>query len=329
MSAPRPPPSPHGRLVPPTANPALRGHIRRTSWLRVTHGAYRWAGGGGGAWADLGAWQLALPPSASFTGLTAAVVRGWWVPPVPSGLPVFVAMPNSDPRPRRPGVVICRHTQPIAYETIDGLRVTTGPETLVAAARLLSLLDLVVLGDAALHMGDCDLAQVAAAASRRRRGAPLLRQALPLLEGRAESAWESMLRMLLVSCGIPVEPQFVVRERGTFVARGDLRVSGTRRLMEYDGAVHREPEQHAADLARERRLQALGWERFGYTSDVVLHHAVSTLRDADQALGRAHRPDRIRAWHRLLSESAFTAAGRARFADRVALLSQRARETGH
>jgi len=40
---------------------------------------------------------------------------------------------------------------------------------------------------------------------------------------------------------IPVTPQQeIFDERGRFIARADLRIDGTRRIYEYDGARHRE-----------------------------------------------------------------------------------------
>ncbi len=45
--------------------------------------------------------QLALPPSACFTHLSAARLNGWWLPPLPDDLPTWVAVPESVARPRR------------------------------------------------------------------------------------------------------------------------------------------------------------------------------------------------------------------------------------
>lgn len=213
----------------------------------------------------------------------------------------------------------CRHTQRIEVEEFHGLRVTHPAEILLAAARDLGLLDLVVLADAALHLRHCTMSELRVASARRRRDAPALRRALPYLDGRSESAWESMLRMLHSVCDLPVLPQYVVRdEDGAFCARADLRIPGTRRLSEYDGEVHRTAAQHARDLSRDRLLRRLGWERYGYSAGVLLRDGVSVLRDGDAALGRPHDPTRIRAWHRLLAGSLFSGAG-----------SARARTTGH
>ena len=56
-----------------------------------------------------GSWCCREPLLSSH--LTAARLRGWWLPATIAH-PVFAAMLNADPRPRRPGLLVCRHTQP-------------------------------------------------------------------------------------------------------------------------------------------------------------------------------------------------------------------------
>jgi hypothetical protein len=201
---------------------------------------------------------------------------------------------------------------------IEGLRLTTVPETLVACARDLGVLDLVVLAECAVHRGETSLDELWATAREHRRGAPRLREALPLVDGRAESAWEVLLRVLHVVCEVPVEPQHELRAPdGELLARGDLWVVGTTSLHEYDGGHHLTRPQQRRDLERGRRIAAVGLTRRGYTSEHVLHQAVTVLRDADLALGRPHDPRRIHAWHALLRESLFTPAGQARLCRRL------------
>ncbi|MGE5719954.1 MAG: hypothetical protein ACM3XQ_08770, partial [Nocardioidaceae bacterium] len=107
------------------------------------------------------------------------------------------------------------------------MRVSPLPEVLLACARDLGLLDLVVLTDPAVRSGRCSPEDVAEVAAPRRRGGPALRAALPFADARSESPWESVLRMFHVLCDVPVEPQFeVYDERGVFVARGDLWLRG-------------------------------------------------------------------------------------------------------
>jgi very-short-patch-repair endonuclease len=127
-----------------------------------------------------------------------------------------------------------------------------------------------------------------------------------------------MLRELHRACDVAVEAQHeVFDEHGAFIARADLRLVGVRRLHEYHGAVHADARQLAKDLKRDRRLGAAGWETRAYTSHDVLHQAISILRDADQALGRKHNPNRIRAWYALLKKSLFSPAGQKLVLDRV------------
>jgi len=126
--------------------------------------------------------------------------------------------------------------------------------------------------------------------------------------------------MLHVACGVPVEPQYgVYDEDGRFVARGDLRILGTRTLHEYDGGEHRRKYRHRHDLRRERGLGNAGWQRRGYTSLEVLGQAHVIIREADETLGREHRPERLMPWRRLLAESLFSGAGMLRFRSRMRL----------
>jgi hypothetical protein len=269
--------------------------------------------------ARLRAWQLTLPYFTSFTGVTAAALRRWWLPPLPRDLPLFVASARSD-RIRRPELHVCRHDVVPEAERVQGARVTTAGETILALARDLGLLDVVVIGDAALHLGHTDLDDLRRTARQRRRGAPLLRRAIPLMDGRAESIYEGLLRMLHLACRVPVIPQqVVVDEHGEFVARADLRIVGTNRLPEYDGDTHLARPSQRRDLRRTGRISDAGFERRGYTMEDVLYDGVAVLRDADRALGRRHDPHRIQAWHTLLRESLFTPQGRRRLVDRVGL----------
>ena len=124
-------------------------------------------------------------------------------------------------------------------------------------------------------------------------------------------------------CAIPVEAQYDVFDtEGLFVARGDLRLSGTRMLHEFDGAHHLAREQQRRDLARSRRLGNAGWERRGYTSLDLRHQPVAILRDADRALGRPHQPERIRPRLRLLALSSLTPSGMSRLRRRLGLANR-------
>jgi hypothetical protein len=188
--------------------------------------------------------------------------------------------------------------------------VASAAETLLAAAKDLSLLDLVILGDAALHMGDCTVEDLRAAAAQRRFGAPRLRATIPSLDRRSESPWESVLRMLHVAADVDVEPQRKFYDQwGNFVARADLWLVGTCRIHEYDGGKHRERDVHRADLARDRRLVEINMQRVGFTSPQLLHEGGSIIAGLDRLLGRTWDPRRLARWEALADDSLLRQSG--------------------
>jgi very-short-patch-repair endonuclease len=196
----------------------------------------------------------------------------------------------------------------------DNLKITTPAETLLAAARDLGILDVVILADSALREGDVTPTELKIAASQRRRGAPRLRQVIPLLDKRSESAWESVMRVLQhVAADIPVEPQHeIFDEYGRFVARADLLIKGTRRIHEYDGAGHREAETHRKDPKRDRNLILDDWQRLGFTSTHLRNEPAAIIRSVDTLLERPWDNRRLQAWEDLLNESMFRRPGRVR-----------------
>lgn len=288
-----------------------RGRQRTREWELVTRGVYAPSRPRTLA-EDLAAWQLVLPPTSAFSHLTAAELRGWWLP-APVTHPVFAAMLDREPRPRRPGLLVCRHTQPFGFDRINGLRVTTAAETLLAAARDLGVLDLVIMGDSALRFGHCTPTDLENVARQRRRGAPLLRTIIPMLDDRSESPWESIMRLLHRGADIPVLVQEeILNEFDQFLGRADLLIKGTRRLQEYDGAGHRDGDAQADFLARERGLLADNWQRNGYVAKDLLHGGADIISSVDRTLGRDWDSRRLAAWQHLVKHSLYGRIGRAR-----------------
>lgn len=311
---------------------AVRGHPRLAAYVRESYSVHRRTDLGDDLAASLRAWQLLMPDDGCFTALTSAALRGWWLPPVPAGAPVFMAMGLDDPRPIRVGVRTSRHTRPIAFECVGGVRAASVPETLLACARWVSLVDMVVLLDCALHLGECTVREIEAVGRARRPGAASLRRALALADKRSESVYETLLRLLHVLCGIDVEPQYVVTdEDGVIVARADLRIVGTNALPEYDGDEHEQAPRRVRDRRRDRDIERAAHVRRGYTAGDVLHRSGSVLRDAERSLGLDHDPERIRPWFDELRKSLFTPSGQTEFVRRanpvLPVRDRRARDT--
>lgn len=268
--------------------------------------------------ADLHAWSQLLRPTACFTHLSSAIARGWWLPyGLPEDLPVWIAQISSQYATRRSGARVIRTRAIPASEEVDGLRLAGPAETLVSCAIDLSVLDLVVLVDGALHRGDVTLAELEAVAAEHRRGAPRLRAALALADGRSESAQETVLRLLHVCSGIEVEPQKEFWSRGRFVARADLWLVRTNRLDEYDGGDHLDARQQAKDLQRARRLADAGLDRRGYTAADIARDPADILREACAAVGRPYDPYLLLPWLELWDASSYSTGGRAALARRL------------
>ena len=297
---------------------AVRGHPRTTAYVRESHAVHRRADLGEDVCASLHAWQLLMTDAGCFTALTSAQVRGWWLPPLPAGSPVFMALALDDPRPMRAGVRTSRHTRAIAFDVIDGVRCASTAETLLACARWLCLVDMVVLIDCVLHTQQCDEGGLRAVITPKRPGAAALARALALADARSESPFETLARLLHVLCGIDVEPQYVIHDQGGGeVARVDLWVVGTDAAHEYDGDEHEKAPRRVKDRRRDRAIDQAGLVRRGYTAGDILLRGVSVLRDADRSLGRPHDPSRIRLWHDEIRKSLFMPSGEKAFLDRV------------
>jgi len=296
--------------------PFLRGRARSSAWTRVAYGLH--VPVDGHPEARLHALAGQLHRGAGFTHHTAARMRGWWLPPLPEGLPEFAGQ-NARNRPRRAELRIIRTTPEPEITRLRGLPIVSSTDVLLALARHLGLLDVVVALDSALRRGDVTPQQLACTLACRRFGVRRLRAAASLADPRSESPYETLLRVLHVVTEVAVVPQHELWVDGHLVARGDLRLVGHETFHEYDGAGHRERERHRSDLRRDRDLESAGWVRRGYTDLEVIPRPVTILRDA--TIGRPHAPDRLEAWYDLLRESCFPPAGRRRLLLRLGLLA--------
>jgi hypothetical protein len=153
----------------------------------------------------------------------------------------------------------------------------------------------VCLLDDVLHRDVVTVQQLHALGEQRRwePGAPALRRALALADGRAESPAETLARLLL----LPVLPGLVPQHRlldarGWPLARFDLGDPVLRLAVEADGRTHRGDRSAARDQRRDRRSDALGWRTERCTWwDLRREHQVLSARvlHAAQEQARRHR----------------------------------------
>src|SRR5262245_42882192 len=143
-------------------------------WTSPTHGVYLLATDVDDLAARCRAVQLALPDDAVFTHITAAALRGWWLPSI--RIPLVACSNATAPHLDRRGVYIRRCAVP-SYQRLDrsGLRIASAERTLLELAEDLSLVDLVIAIDAALYFKDTTLAALSRAVVPSRRGVRPLR----------------------------------------------------------------------------------------------------------------------------------------------------------
>jgi very-short-patch-repair endonuclease len=248
-----------------------RRQLAGPAWPQLSHGLHAAPGTAHVLDLHCAAIRAVLPGGSGFAHATGASLRGW---PVPGGqrLPIMAATPDGC-HVQRAGAYV-RRLQGRRVEEVNGLPVLSATGLLLDLACDLELVDLVGVVDAALRLESLTAAEVLARLPPRAHGAPRLRRALRLSDPRAESVRESALRMLHVLAGITaVDVQVVVRDaQGSPIARADLMLTGTRRLVEYDGSEHRSKERQRRDLARDRALQRAGWQRYGYSDDDLVRH---------------------------------------------------------
>ena len=264
-----------------------------------------------------------LPDDAVFTHVTGALLRGWWMPLL-DDFPLIACTSGDTTHHDRRGVYVRRCDIPAGHRERIGDTALASPEwTIVELAEHLALLDLVAVIDSALHLGHTSIDAIRLTMKRGRRGVRVLRRALDLADGRSESWWESMLRLVHVLSGITVDPQeVVVNAAGVEVARVDLRLRGTRRVAEYDGRGHRDRTQHQDDLRREKALSRQGLQRYGYIATEIMHSADQIVRDAEDARGLTHMPGRVELWLAEARRASISAGGRAALRRRLDRLDQ-------
>lgn len=201
----------------------------------------------------------------------------------------------------RIGPYVHRYRTPLAegdIELVDGLRRTVLARTVVDLARHGDLGFAVAAADRALRHGlTKDELSAQLVAARRRYGVAGARAMVDLVDGRSESAGESLSRVVLWRLGMPPdELQFEVNVGGVCY-RSDFAWLEQRVLGEFDGKVKygellRAGETAADAVMREKRregqLRAAGWwvVRWTYADVMNPDRLAELLRPALEA-GRA------------------------------------------
>ncbi|MBW8483059.1 very short patch repair endonuclease [Actinomadura parmotrematis] len=265
--------------------------MRSRAFRRVFHDVYVAARTPDSVHLRADAASLLLPPEAAFCGLTAARLYGLTVPE--RDMRTHVAVPSSAatfPRSKDPRVH--RYTIPADQITVHEGRRLVGPARLfLELAATLPRLDLLVAGDEILRRGLAERETIAAflAGSHRRRGVQRARDALPLLDARADSPPETRLRILLTDHGLPrpMVNEDVLNGWGVWLARPDLSYPALKIAIQYEGRHHQQdPQQYAYDIERDARLIDAGWIVIRVDADALFRHPRHVVRRVRNALAQ-------------------------------------------
>ncbi|PRW63126.1 DUF559 domain-containing protein [Actinopolyspora mortivallis] len=238
--------------------------LRNMSHRRVLHGVYRSPTVPPTHHLRCSAAALRLPSRAVLTGRSAATLYG--VPLARGSDPVEVIVSGCK---RAHGIrswdVRCRESEKVPWA---GIHVATVER---------ACFDMLVRHSVAYGVAYCDAVIRAGLVSIPRLAAHLegrsddrivrVRRVFDLLDGRAESVPESVLRVTLVLAGMRPTPQLEVRGTSGVIARVDLGFEEAKLAVEYDGAWHGDPRRFYRDQRRLAALRARGWHVIVVTSE--------------------------------------------------------------
>lgn len=212
-------------------------------------------------------------------GLSASAMLGArWIEPDAAAELVFT---NRRPPPLitvRSDTLLPGETQPLSR-----MSVTTPARTAFDFGRRLPLTEGVQRIDALMNVTDLKLADIEQVAQRHPgvRGLRKLHRTLELVDGGAESPYESLTRLLLIRAGFPrPQTQIPVLDRhGRVVARIDLGWAEYQVGVDFEGAHHwTDPRQRNSDAERYWLLSNLGWNDIRLTSG-MLHNRPQVFLD--------------------------------------------------
>jgi hypothetical protein len=182
-----------------------------------------------------------------------------------------------------------RDLVPADWTVIGGVRVTTPLRTALDLGCKLSRRRALAAMDALMRESGFTATEAKRLLLRyrRRRGVVQLRELLPLVDPRAESARESWMRLAIIDAGLPVpRPQWWVEIGGRPTYRLDLAYPFVRIAVEYNGEeFHTSEEAEESDAARLEWLTRHGWKVIVVTKENFDDGPVpSWLRELAEAL---------------------------------------------
>jgi hypothetical protein len=229
--------------------------------------------------------------TATVAGLSAAALhRTAWIDPwLPAEL-------NRRSRDKAQGIIL--HSDTLWDDEMcvrDGIQMTTPARTAFDIGRRKGFITALIRLDALAHATGLKVADVELLADRHAgaRGLVQLRRVLPMVDGGAESPYETKTRLALVGSGLP-RPQTQIEVRddwGMILARIDMGWEEWKVGVEFDGAHHwTDPKQRTHDIDRLAELDARGWIIIRVSADLLRYRPEVVIERVRRALRAAGCP---------------------------------------
>lgn len=238
-----------------------------------------------------------MAPNQHFSHATAAMLYGLPIPlKMQSTATLHVTTVTSGVPPRVKGIVGHQVEAELARMTVlGGLRLASPTEVWCQLAAVLSLDDLIAVGDALVRrqhpLASMDDLMDAVRRWVGRRGVKRLRSAVSMVRVGVDSPKETAIRLILVRGKLP-EPEVngtILSKSGAFLALGDLVYRAHKVLVEYDGGHHFDSVAQAHhDIDRLDRVMADGWR--------VIRLNKTHLGRPDVVAGKVRNALRERGW---------------------------------
>lgn len=243
---------------------------------------------------------LIHPPSAFASHFSAARV---WEVPVPEHRFEHVTVRRLKDRRERPELKSHVTKRPRRVTKVRGIPVTDLITTFIDLAGWLTLVDLVVLGDAMAKKYNVSPARLLRACrASTDYYAKLVARAAEYVRSGVDSPMETRLRMLIVLAGLP-EPVVNVQVRdelARIVRRYDLCYPAIKLVVEYEGRQHADDRrQWESDIDRREELDDEGMRILLVTSTGIYREPERTLQRVRRQLvarGMADVPEIDDAW---------------------------------
>jgi hypothetical protein len=213
-----------------------------------------------------------------------------------------VIRPEGEAHLNRPHVIVHRmKLYSDEVTTVDGIPVTTPERTWLDMAEMLSVDELVAVGDscvriprAALEDRDmplCSMADLQRMIHRHKgkRGLRKAKEAIKLIRVGSDSPQETLLRLAIVRDGLP-EPELnvpIISQDGKRHHEPDLSYRKYRIGVEYEGEHHGEEGQVVRDITRSEGYQGLGWTEVRISKRHMLNDAKPAVAKIRTALIQA------------------------------------------